>query len=70
MRIIFSMFAILWFAVPSAFAEGYFKNMAYDFGRGLENVKRRAKQINAVIDIHSENTGTVAELELEVAHLN
>jgi hypothetical protein len=39
-------------------------------GRGLENVKRRAGQIQAVLNIHSEISGTVAELDLEYQHLN
>jgi ligand-binding sensor domain-containing protein/two-component sensor histidine kinase len=40
-------------------------------GRGLENVKRRARMIHAHISIHSDNgSGTVAELDVPVESLN
>ena len=47
-----------------------FKLNGHGIGRGLENVKRRAQQIQAVIKINSENSGTVAELDLAYEHLN
>jgi signal transduction histidine kinase len=47
-----------------------FKMNGQSVGRGLENVKRRALQIHASIKIHSEGTGTVAELDIPIEHLN
>jgi signal transduction histidine kinase len=35
-------------------------------GNGLNNVKRRAKMINAEISIKNDTAGTVAELEIPV----
>ena len=35
-------------------------------GNGLNNVKRRAKLINAEINIKNDDVGTVAELEIAV----
>ncbi len=45
-----------------------FKLNGQGVGRGLENVKRRANYINAAIRIHSEEQGTVAELDVPVDH--
>ncbi len=47
-----------------------FKMNGGPVGHGLNNVKRRAGLINASINIKSEGTGTVAELDLPVENLN
>ncbi len=47
-----------------------FKMNGHNVGHGLNNVKRRAQMIHARIDIHSEGTGTVAELDLPLENLN
>ncbi|MBL0342323.1 MAG: hypothetical protein IPP71_16290 [Bacteroidetes bacterium] len=47
-----------------------FKMNGHNVGHGLNNVKRRALLIDAHIDIHSEGTGTVAELDLSLENLN
>lgn len=47
-----------------------FRLNGHSTGRGLDNVKRRAGQIHAGISIHSEEKGTVAELEIPENQLN
>ncbi len=45
--------------------KGFVMN-GHNVGNGLNNVKRRAKLIDAVININNDNSGTIAELEIPV----
>jgi len=47
-----------------------FKLNGHSNGRGMENIKKRAGQIHAIVSIRPDNSGTVAELELPIEHLN